>query len=295
MIKITEQEFAKRYDALPEGLRETFLSEENINMILKIGEVHHLSEERIRKIAGVIGYIVLGVVHIEDLAKEIAVEADVDRRLAGELAQEIQVKILNPIIPQLQQLYHYGSTGTATPPAGTVAAPAPPPQPAIMKPVFAPPPSEARNQRPETGRESPFILHEGQKDPPAGGEQARSRNETLVRPSFYDPSAGSTGSLQAGRGQAGRETINRPAAARLEIGGIEEAHPPAGGKEPQVGKTEEPPIRVVHYSGPQTPVDPFGSQAPDNGRPPREAEKRKAEPPRDIHPENIVDLKDLPK
>ncbi|MDP3991832.1 MAG: hypothetical protein Q8P66_02980 [Candidatus Colwellbacteria bacterium] len=284
MIKVTKQEFVKRYDALPEGLSEIFLSDENINMLLKIGEVHHLSEDRTQKIAGVVGYIVLGLVHIEDLAKEIAIEAGVDRRLAKEIAREIELKILNPIIPQLQQLYHYGSAGTVAPPAGTAAAP---PQPAIMRPVFAPGGQETSvversSLRGEAGAnpDTPFILHEEQKET----EQARPNDEALVRPSFYEET----------RDRRQETSIEKPTAARLEIG------PSAGSgqgerREPRVGKTEEPPIRVVHYSGPQTPVDPFGSQTPDTGHPPSEAEDRKTELPRDIHPENIVDLKDLPK
>ena len=284
MIKIPKQQVSERYDNLTDQLREMLASDKTVDTLWLIGEVHHLSEERIKKLAGVIGYIILGLVHLEDLAKEIAIEADVDRRLAKEIAREIELKILNPIMPQLQQLYHHGSAGTVAPPAGTAAAP---PQPAIMRPVFAPggqeaPVVERSSLRGEAGAspDAPFILHEEQKET----EQARPNDEALVRPSFYDPSTD--------RGQEEQARWNeRPTAARLEIGGVEEVRKEG----PKVGKTEESPIRVVHYSGPQTPVDPFGSQAPDAGHPPREAEKRKTEPPRDIHPENIVDLKDLPK
>lgn len=285
MIKIPKQQVSERYDNLTDHLREMLASDKTVDTLWLIGEVHHLSEERIKKLAGVIGYIILGLVHLEDLAKEIAIEADVDRRLAKEIAREIELKILNPIMPQLQQLYHHGSAGTVAPPTGTAAAP---PQPAIMRPVFAPggqgaPVVERSSLRGEAGAspDAPFILHEEQKET----EQARPMDETLVRPSFYEAGASS------------KEQVvwtEKPQAARLEIG------PSAGSgqgerREPRVGKTEEPPIRVVHYSGPQTPVDPFGSQTPDTGHPPREVEDRKTEPPRDIHPENIVDLKDLPK
>ena len=260
MIKISKDEFIKRYDALPESLREAFLSDENVNMLWVIGEAHHLSGERIQKIAGVVGYAVLGLIHLEDISKEIVVEAGVDKRLADELAREIKLKILNPIIPHLQQLHHYGSPNSPQ---------AAPPQAEIMRPSFAPPVSSDR----------PFILHEEQIYPPSaagGGEgQARPREETLMRPSFYEEISDKRQGTRA----------EEPAAARLEIGGLMDStsSPQASLEEPQVGKTETEKVRVVHYSGPQTPVDPFSPGV------------RSAEPPKDIHPENIVDLKDLPK
>lgn len=261
MIKISNQEFVKRYDALPESFREEFLSDENVNMLWTIGEAHHLSGERIQKIAGVVGYAVLDLIHLEDISKEVAIEAGVDKRLADELTREIRLKILNPIIPQLQQLYHYVSTSSSQ---------AAPPQTEIMRPSFAPLVSSDR----------PFILHEEQVYPPSAiggdGGQTRPREETLVRPTFYEEA-----------GDKRQETrVEGPAAARLEIGGIGE-NPR---EEPRVGKTETEKIRVVHYSGPQTPVDPFSPRTSDE-----QQETRSAEPPKDIHPENIVDLKDLPK
>src|SRR3989337_848383 len=105
MIKVSREEFIKRYEALPDNLREKFLSDENVNMLWTIGDAHHLTEARTGKIAGIVGYIVLGLVHLEDLAKEIVIEANVDRRLADELAREIKLKILNPIFPELNRLY----------------------------------------------------------------------------------------------------------------------------------------------------------------------------------------------
>ena len=255
MIKITNQEFVKRYDALPESFREEFLSDENVNMLWTIGEAHHLSGERIQKIAGVVGYAVLGLIHLEDISKEVAIEAGVDKRLADELTREIKLKILNPIIPHLQQLYHYGSAGSSQ---------AAPPQTEIMRPSFAPPVSS----------DQPFILH---KEPDlrqgfggqAENERVRPREETLVRPTFYEETSD--------KRQEAR--VEGPAAARLEIGGIGETSPSAGG-EPRVGKTETEKIRVVHYSGPQTQIDPFSPRTSD-----KQQETRSVEPPKDIHPE----------
>lgn len=288
MIKVAREELTKRYDALPRDLREGFLSDANMNMLWTIGEAHHLNEERIEKVAGVLGYILLGLVHIEDLAKEIVAEINVDRRLADELTNEIRLKIVNPFIPQLQQLYHYGAAATGGPTTPPQASPAPP---EILRPTFAPPGAEIANKEQEAS--APFILHE---EPDLrqgfGGQgEMRPRKGDLMRPSFYDPLTGSTG-----RGEESREAWIEPTTARLEIGGVEERTI----TKPPVGRTEEPTMRVVHYSGPQTPVDPFAPQTDSAGSPQASNQQPATSsepppPPPEVHPENIVDLKDLPK
>lgn len=266
MDRISEEKFIERYDALPEALRQIILSDESINTLQIISRAHHLGEERIKKVAGVVGYIFLGLIHIEDFAKEIAAETNIDRRLANEIAREVKLKILSPVIPEIQKLYHYGATGT------TAAREATPAQPEILRPAFAPPPSDIRS-------DAPFILRKESEE----AERVRPRDETLMRPSFYEGASG-------GMNQEAR-SMNEGSVARLEIG------PSVGSgqekrKEPQVGRTEEPEIRVVHYSGPQTPVDPFAPQQMANGA---EQMAEPQQPPKDIHPENVVDLKDLPK
>ena len=279
----------ERLGAVPQNLRDLMASLEVGDMLWLIGEVHHLTEERIQKIAGVLGYVVLGLVHVEDLAKEIVAETNVDRRLADELAREIQVKILAPVIPEIQKLYHYGSTSLAT--SGSVGSPqAAAGEPEMMRPAFAPPQQEVGSTKYEEREEDrPFMIHEEQ-SPPAGGERARPRDEELMRPSFYK---------ERGAGSGKQETGFEREAARLEIGpSMDSTRSTSSGRaspEPQVGKTEEPQIRVVHYTGPQTPVDPFGNQTSDISNQTLEANDQKTKPPEDVHPENIVDLKDLPR
>lgn len=271
MIRVSEEKFMERFEAVPQILRDFTISVEVGDMLWKIGEVHHLQEEKIRKIAAVLSYIALGLIHIEDLSKEIVSETHIDRRLADELAREIQVKILAPVIPEIQRLYYYGATGATPTPE---AAPA---QPETLRPAFAPPEREVSGERREVRTSGPFILQKEQEEI----ERVRPVDESLMRPSFYE---GAPGSMN----QESRIT-NERAAARLEIPSTSSGQ--AEKKEPQVGKTEEPQIRVVHYSGPQTPVDPFDPSA----NPAQEVPEKPAAPPSDVHPENVVDLKDLPR
>ncbi len=290
MIKLPKQQVFERYDALPDHLREILVSDAATNTLWLIGENHHLSEERIRTVAGVVGYIFLGFVHVEDLAREIAGEASIDRRLADDIAKEIQLKILSPVIPEIQQLYHYGSAQAGTPPAGSGApfvapAPASPtteinqlkPEFAVPEaPVPAPPPVDPNN---------PFVIHQEEEVQPIARPP-----EQLVRPSFFNSSAPSMGSERESQ-------IERPPSARLEIG-PESFTAPSVKSGPEVGRTKAPQIRVVHYSGPKTEVDPFGKQELDASN---QSLEQSAQPPvnppasPEVHPENVVDLKDLPR
>lgn len=270
ILKFPKEKVMERFDALPEHIQQLLTTDELINTIWTIGEAHHLGEERTGKIASIIGAIILGFLHNEDLAKEITREARIDKRLADEIAHELQLKILDPLMPEINAAFSSNLRGVlSTTPTSTIE----PAQPAIVRPVFAPP-------QQETGEgNQPFILHEERSEI----EQVKPMDETLVRPSFYDPP-----SREASEGQREQERGEREA-ARLEIGGAGKEK----AREPRVGKTETEKIRVVHYSGPQTPVDPFNPETRDQKR-----ETRMTEPPQsqqDIHPENIVDLKDLPK
>lgn len=264
MLKFPREKVIDRFDVLPEHVQQLLTSDELTDIIWTIGEAHHLGEERTGKLASIMGAIILGFLHVEDLAKEIIKEAQIDKRLAAEVAHELQIKILNPLLPEINAAFNYHITG--------MPAAVPPAQPEIMRPSFAPP----------SNVDQPFILHEEQKET----DSVRPRDETLVRPSFYTEPDISNQSLDIGKSE-------RPMAARLEIGdtGMKEW----ATDEPKVGKTEEPPIRVVHYSGPQTPVDPFGNQASGISNQSLESANQKPDLPKDIHPENVVDLKDLPK
>lgn len=266
MLKFPKQKIIERLDALPENIQQLLTADELINTIWTIGEAHHLGEDRTGKLASIMGAIILGFLHNEDLSKAIVQEAQIDKRLAEEIAHELRLKILNPIMPEITAAFSYNMRGA--PPI----APAPTPQPTqsvTLRPAFAPP----------IASDQPFILHEEQKE----SESVRPIDETLVRPTFYDPP-----SHEVVERQTGQEASGRPTAARLEIGGVEEG-PEA---EPRVGRTETEKIRVVHYSGPRTSIDPFAPQQrtddKEQGVDPQQLSK-------DIHPENVVDLKDLPK
>ncbi len=77
----------------------------------------------------------------------------------------------------------------------------------------------------------------------------------------------------------------RASTARLEIG--EETVK----KEEQIGRTKQEAPRVVNYTGPVTQIDPF--TRPSGGKVSKSPKVNV--PSHNVSPENIVNLKDLPK
>src|SRR3989344_1921313 len=101
MLKFPKEKVAERFDALPEHVQQLLASDELVGTIWTIGEAHHLGEERTCKVASIVGAIILGFLHNADLTKEIIKEVQVDKRLAEEIAHEIQLKLLNPLLPEI--------------------------------------------------------------------------------------------------------------------------------------------------------------------------------------------------
>ncbi|HEY4498337.1 MAG TPA: hypothetical protein VJA63_01780 [Candidatus Paceibacterota bacterium] len=290
MPNITPEKARERFDALPEYLKEVLFSEKSTDVVWGLGESNHLTEERTKKIADLTGAVILGFVHPEDLAKEFQKEVNLPAQVASSIAEEINKKILAPIIEEVKSLYHWGGVRPAT--GSTPTAPTAPAPQAVpvevqqvqqtLKPIFREEPN--REELPQ----APFILHEEE-----GPERVESRGGTpsLARPYFFEEDRGPN------------PTEQKPISARLEVDEETTAYPysVAEKKPPKVGKTGEPQIRVVHYTGPSTQVGPFEPTEPeepldDSPRFAGEAGARgKPEDKPPIHPNNVINLKDLPQ
>lgn len=146
-------------------------------------------------------------------------------------------------------------------------------------------------QIPADDKPTPFIIHEEKEmEPLASGKQAR-----LSRPHFFKSTAGDS-------------TNEKAVSARLEIGEESQVE-----ESPRVGRTEKEEVRVVNYTDPEFEVDPFKRPAeqtpnapvekkPTDATPREETPKARertptpdAEESKEISPDNIINLKDLPQ
>jgi len=131
-----------------------------------------------------------------------------------------------------------------------------------------PPPAQPENRQPET---KPFVMHEESDVQPLASKGMA----PLDRPQFF-------------KSTAEQKPQEKASKARLEIGAEEIAQ-----EGPVVGRTKKEEVRRVDYTAPSMRVDPF--QGPDQKDEEKEEPKKQEKPPHEVSPDNIVDLKDLPK
>lgn len=133
--------------------------------------------------------------------------------------------------------------------------------------------SPERKDTPETEgantNQAPFLIHEESEIQPLASRGMA----PLDRPQFF-------------KSTAKEKPKEEPSKARLEIGAEEEVL-----QGPRVGKTKKETVRRVDYAAPPIQADPF--KKPEEN--PNAPEKKGEKPPHEVSPENIVNLKDLPK
>ncbi|MDP3948640.1 MAG: hypothetical protein Q8Q17_01675 [bacterium] len=101
---------------MPEILREAMSSEANSDIVWKTAENEHLPEDKIMVVSRLVGYVLMGFVHPEDLARELHDNLGIDSRIAASIAEPINKKIFQPLREELETIY--------SPAASEVEAPA---------------------------------------------------------------------------------------------------------------------------------------------------------------------------
>ena len=105
MLNISKQQALQRWEVLPDSLREALFSEYNADTLWKICEAQHLPEDKISKVAVLFGDAIFGFAHLDDLAKDIALETGINQQIADYIIQEIDRKILPPIKSDIEKNY----------------------------------------------------------------------------------------------------------------------------------------------------------------------------------------------
>lgn len=105
MIEISREQLSRRYESMPQDLREALFSAESDELIWTIGDLHHLSDDKKSELARVVGDVIMGFIHIDDMANQITLDLMIDARLAKTLAQEITTKVLNPVLEEIKENY----------------------------------------------------------------------------------------------------------------------------------------------------------------------------------------------
>src|SRR4030043_2019917 len=96
MIQINRKQALQRLELLPENLKDALFSETNAEIIWKAGSSEHLSEDKVAIFGKLVGYVILGFIHIGDLAEEIRVALNLNPEIVNTIVSEVNRKIFAP-------------------------------------------------------------------------------------------------------------------------------------------------------------------------------------------------------
>jgi hypothetical protein len=270
MTTISRNKLFDRWDTLPDDLREAIFSEVNSDFLWKTCEAEHIPNGKISDVAKVMGYVLMGFLHPEDIAQELKEGLSLDMQTANSIEAALNKRIFAPLRPDIDKVY--APISKLESPSATVASPkiiqdvsvAPPkpaqslpavgwsqmkppaaaastpPRPAVLPPTPISAPI-ASTPKPAPAEPAPMILHE---DTTFKAVQ-KNADFTLSRP-------GGGAEMHMGSG-SGAPAPARPAV--LEFGGAP-AKPPA--TQSQSG--------AVHYTDFKSPLsaNPTANAGPRN-------------------------------
>ena len=103
--KISKEQFWTTYKALPKELQDAIFSEETAETIFNACADNGVEDERISKIAGYVGNILLGLLPPEQFQPALELDLNLDPKAAENICQIVYGSILEPVRDQLAELY----------------------------------------------------------------------------------------------------------------------------------------------------------------------------------------------
>jgi len=271
MIPINHQQILNRYDTLSENLKAAGFSPFNTKIIYQISREQHLTDDKIPKISELVGYVLFGFIHPEDLAKEIKESLNLNPEIANSIAVEIDRKIFALIRADLEKVYApvVALAEEGQPPIeealdlrGKIKAE----EPVVSKvepPKIVPVKEKPEEKKVEELQPSsvPRVEPLEATPPPAEIKPEAEGPMIIHKEAEFKPLAetkkslgGLFGFLRKGKKE---EKKISPVKAQVEIGLGTKPHElehEITQKEP----SEPPKVRVVHYTEFPTPISPFG-------------------------------------
>lgn len=100
-----QEELLKRYEALPQDLKDTMMSVETAEIIFEIGKKFGLNIEKTGKLAEEIGFVILGVIPSKDFVGNLKEILELDSEKALGIASEANHRIFLKIRDTLKELH----------------------------------------------------------------------------------------------------------------------------------------------------------------------------------------------
>jgi len=99
------EELKKKYDALPDDIREAMSSVDIAQSVENIGKSHSLHVDQIGQLMDEVSFIMLGLMHPSDFISNIQKSLEIDNQVAQEITKDINEKIFRPIKASLLSIH----------------------------------------------------------------------------------------------------------------------------------------------------------------------------------------------
>ncbi|MDD2913416.1 MAG: hypothetical protein PHH17_01455 [Candidatus Pacebacteria bacterium] len=105
MQNYTREQLWEIYKKLPKNIKEAMFAEETANTIRNICTRNKIAENKMPKLAELVGYVFLGLLPIEKMEKTLVSELSIDSKKAEQVFFEIQRFIILPFKNDIEEMY----------------------------------------------------------------------------------------------------------------------------------------------------------------------------------------------
>jgi len=101
---MTEEELEKRYQSLPPKLKEALSDKKLSAQIYSIGREFKIPEEHLKRLLGICGGVLIGVIPLSELGKQLKKELNISENESQALAEKLDSEIFSKYKDQLSSL-----------------------------------------------------------------------------------------------------------------------------------------------------------------------------------------------
>jgi len=106
------QKLEKQYRTIPPDVRRAISSTNVGEKLMEIGKKYNLHIDKLDKLFGTTGFVMLGITHPRDYIKHLSHELGVDETTARAIATEVNEEIYRPVKESLKKMYTIQQEGT---------------------------------------------------------------------------------------------------------------------------------------------------------------------------------------
>jgi hypothetical protein len=105
MITYSKTKIDQRWDNMPKNLREVLYSPAYGETVFQIAKDYHLDERKSEIVVRLVGFVLYGFIHPEELDEKMVEEIDIDKNTAEEISDKLNKKIFDQFRKEISEIY----------------------------------------------------------------------------------------------------------------------------------------------------------------------------------------------